>query len=169
MMAIQDRMVGLYEVDPYRIMAFFVIRDTVRARLHDPLPRLKAAFGDLGRVLPETFAAAPAAEGIYCDVVAQVEMAIGKAGARSCAGVTDGRAGRITGPGRWPHTGAGARRGSGYRGGFGPVRAAPAVAGWKSSAPGGAWPNGSCRPARSTPPPATRQSTSRPGRRYRAC
>ena len=75
MMAIQDRMVGLYEVDPDRIMAFFVIRDDGRARLHDPLPRLKAAFDDLGWVLPETLAAAPGPEDIYYDVVAQVEMA----------------------------------------------------------------------------------------------
>lgn len=75
MMAIRDRMVGLYEVDPGRIMAFFVIRDTGHARLRDPLPRLKSAFGDLGWVLPETLAAAPGPEDIYYDVVAQVEMA----------------------------------------------------------------------------------------------
>ena len=53
---------------------FRIIRDDGRARLNDPLPRLKAAFGDLGWVLPETLAAAPGPEDIYYDVVAQVEM-----------------------------------------------------------------------------------------------
>ena len=74
MMAIKDRMAGLYEVDPGRIMAFFVIRDDSHERPHDPLPRLRAAFADLGWVLPETLAAAPGPEDIYYDGVAQVQM-----------------------------------------------------------------------------------------------
>lgn len=74
MMAIKDRMAGLYEVDAGRIMAFFVIRDASHDRPYDPLARLKGAFSDLGWVLPETLAAAPGQEDIYYDVVAQVEM-----------------------------------------------------------------------------------------------
>jgi len=74
MLAIKDRMAGLYEVDAARIMAFFVLREESIERPADPLARLKAGFGDLGWVMPETLAAAPATEDIYYDVLAQVEM-----------------------------------------------------------------------------------------------
>jgi hypothetical protein len=41
MMAIQERMVGSMRSIRIGSWPFFVIRDTVRVRLHDPLPRLK--------------------------------------------------------------------------------------------------------------------------------
>jgi len=75
MMTAKDRMAGLYEVDRHRIMSFFVLRAESLERPADPRDALRAAFGDLGWVLPETLAAAPEAGDIFYDVVAQVEMA----------------------------------------------------------------------------------------------
>jgi 2-polyprenyl-6-methoxyphenol hydroxylase and related FAD-dependent oxidoreductases len=74
MMAIENRMAGLYAVEGSRIMAFFVLRADETGRPDDPRPALRAAFGDLGWIVPEVLAAMPGPEDIYYDVVAQVEM-----------------------------------------------------------------------------------------------
>jgi 2-polyprenyl-6-methoxyphenol hydroxylase-like FAD-dependent oxidoreductase len=74
MMAIKGRMIGLYEVDPNQIMAFFVMRSRDEAPPTDPRSALLEGFGDLGWIVPEALAAMPEPQEIYFDVVAQIEM-----------------------------------------------------------------------------------------------
>lgn len=74
MMAIKERLVGLYEVEPDQIMAFFVLRAETLERPRDPSPILQEAFGDLGWVVPEVLAGMPKPDEIYYDVVAQIAM-----------------------------------------------------------------------------------------------
>ena len=72
--AIRQRLVGLYEVEPNQIMAFFVLRADGLERPRDPRQVLKEGFGDLGWVVPQALAGMPGPEDIYYDVVAQIEM-----------------------------------------------------------------------------------------------
>lgn len=74
MMTAHDRMAGLYEVDPQRIMSFFVMRADTLQRPSDIRGALGSSFGNLGWVLPEVLRAAPENGDIYYDIVAQVEM-----------------------------------------------------------------------------------------------
>ena len=74
MMAIKERLVGLYEVEPNQIMAFFVLRADTQERPRDPAPILHEAFDDLGWVVPEVLAKMPEPGEIYYDVVAQIAM-----------------------------------------------------------------------------------------------
>ncbi|MCP8884783.1 FAD-dependent monooxygenase [Devosia sp. XJ19-1] len=74
MIAIKQRLMGLFEVEPNRIMAFFVLRADGLDRPRDPGPILAARFGDLGWVVPEVLAAMPDPQEIYYDVVAQIVM-----------------------------------------------------------------------------------------------
>ncbi|MCR6672025.1 FAD-dependent monooxygenase [Devosia ginsengisoli] len=114
MMAIKDRMVGLYEVDPGRIMAFFVIRDDGRA----PERSAAAAQGRLWRsrlgvagnpgsgARPRGYLLRRGGAGGDGTLA---EPAHGSGRRCGLCGVADGRAGRVTGAGRWPRAGAGAR------------------------------------------------------------
>ncbi|UYN98308.1 MAG: FAD-dependent monooxygenase [Devosia sp.] len=74
MVAIKERLVGLYEVEPNQIMVFFVLRAEGVERPRDPRPVLSRAFGDLGWVVPAALAAMPGPDEIYYDVVAQIVM-----------------------------------------------------------------------------------------------
>lgn len=74
MMAIKERLVWLYEVEPNQIMAFFVLRADTQERPRDPAPILHEAFDDLGWVVPEVLAKMPEPGEIYYDVVAQIAM-----------------------------------------------------------------------------------------------
>lgn len=74
MVAVRERLLGLYEVEPGQIMVFFVFRADGLDRPRDPGPGLRRAFGDLGWVVPQVLAAMPDPADVYYDVVAQIAM-----------------------------------------------------------------------------------------------
>ncbi|MEV0648004.1 FAD-dependent oxidoreductase [Phytomonospora sp. NPDC050363] len=69
-----DREMGFYGLRDGRVAVFTVHRTDSLDIPADPRPTLRETYGDLGWIVPRALAALPAAEEIYYDLVAQVEM-----------------------------------------------------------------------------------------------
>jgi 2-polyprenyl-6-methoxyphenol hydroxylase-like FAD-dependent oxidoreductase len=73
MLSAVDRQVGFYTMHDGRQTVYFIWRDAEAERAKDIKARIAQKFGDMGWVVPDAIAAAPAAAEIYYDVVAQIE------------------------------------------------------------------------------------------------
>lgn len=75
MMSVPGRLAGFYEVGGGRLASFFAFESDGRGRPASAAGELKRRFSDIGWVVPDALAAAPADDDdIYYDLVAQVEM-----------------------------------------------------------------------------------------------
>ncbi len=100
-LTVPDRQVGVYPIGDGRLATFFVWRgsETVEGRSDgEARAVLRAAFGDLGWIVPTLLARCPA-KGLYLDVVEQIEMPAWSAGRVSLVGDACGCVSLLAGQG----------------------------------------------------------------------
>jgi 2-polyprenyl-6-methoxyphenol hydroxylase-like FAD-dependent oxidoreductase len=74
LLSLRGRHVGFFPIRGGRIASFFVHRASPTATVANPLAELRAAFGDLGWLVPVALERAAALPSIYYDQVAQIEL-----------------------------------------------------------------------------------------------
>lgn len=75
MLSLPGRQAGIYRMQGDQVAVYFLWRDARPQRVPDALAAIADHFGDLGWLIPEILACAPANNEIYYDVVAQINAA----------------------------------------------------------------------------------------------